>query len=666
MNTKKTSPPHYRADVDGLRAVAVLAVIIFHINPDYLPGGFVGVDVFFVISGYLISLYIFKELDKGTFSLSEFYRRRIKRIVPTMMAVLFVVVGLSSLILLPDDASNVAYSGLWSLLSLANVYFYIFSDASYFASSMNEKPLLHFWSLGVEEQFYIFWPLILMLVYNNKAKKIFLSALIIMTIFSFCFAQWYYQVSPSFVYYMLPARAGELLMGAILAYSINHKIPLTISSRLADYCSYVGSAMVLLSFVLISEDSVFPGFYAFIPTLGTALIIYGGHFSINMNHRVLTWKPMIIIGLSSYSAYLWHWPITAFYRYGFFESTLFSSSILLLAILSVAWLSYLYIEKPFRYTKYHLRTLLLRQFLIPATLLSGFIAFTILTNGYGARIISKTYSEQVTTLNIEMKPAYHYKYVCQKTRLYLSDIENQDCIIGADNSPAGDIILIGDSNAAHYIGMLGAFALKQGFSFRNLQINACPPINSSPNAYVTIKYREDCRHSLALMWPNIEHYQTVIISASWLTYSLRSKEFIPDLLQNISKLSKQGKEIILIGKAPVIRSYHNSCLQRSLSFPFLTCYQPSTPLQNGIARINLRLKDFASKNDNIEYYDANHILCKNNNCSAFNQNGEALYFDESHLSITGSWKLGKQIIKEEGVPYPFNLLGDGKDHIVLK
>jgi len=171
MNTKKTSPPHYRADVDGLRAVAVLAVIIFHINPDYLPGGFVGVDVFFVISGYLISLYIFKELDKGTFSLSEFYRRRIKRIVPTMMAVLFVVVGLSSLILLPDDASNVAYSGLWSLLSLANVYFYIFSDASYFASSMNEKPLLHFWSLGVEEQFYIFWPLILMLVYNNKAKK---------------------------------------------------------------------------------------------------------------------------------------------------------------------------------------------------------------------------------------------------------------------------------------------------------------------------------------------------------------------------------------------------------------------------------------------------------------------------------------------------------------
>jgi len=183
-----------------------------------------------------------------------------------------------------------------------------------------------------------------------------------MTIFSFCFAQWYYQVSPSFVYYMLPARAGELLMGAILAYSINHKIPLTISSRLADYCSYVGSAMVLLSFVLISEDSVFPGFYAFIPTLGTALIIYGGHFSINMNHRVLTWKPMIIIGLSSYSAYLWHWPITAFYRYGFFESTLFSSSILLLAILSVAWLSYLYIEKPFRYTKYHLRTLLLRQF----------------------------------------------------------------------------------------------------------------------------------------------------------------------------------------------------------------------------------------------------------------------------------------------------------------
>lgn len=665
MTTKHALQQKYRADIDGLRAVAVLAVIIYHINPEYLPGGFVGVDVFFVISGYLISLYIFKELDRGKFSLSEFYRRRIKRIVPTMMAVLFVVVILSSFILLPDDASDVASSGFWSLFSLTNVYFYLFSDAGYFSSSMNEQPLLHFWSLGVEEQFYIFWPLILMALYNNKAKKIFLSALIIVTACSFCFAQWYHQYSPSFVYYMLPARAGELLMGAIVAYSINHNLPASLSSKLANYCSYGGSVLVLLSFVLINEDSVFPGINALFPTLGTALMIFGGHFNINKIYQALTFKPMIFVGLISYSAYLWHWPITAFYSYGLFKPSHFSAFVLLVIILAVAWLSYVYIEKPFRYNKHKISRLFLRQFALPAAILSVFISFTLLSSGYGARIISNDYQEQVDAHNVEMKPAYHYQYICQKTLLKLSDIENQDCVIGINESSLGDIILIGDSNAAHYVGMLGAFALKQGFSFRNLQINACPPINGSPNAYVKLKYRDSCRNSLALMWPNINDYDVIMISASWVIYSSKSKEFIPEFLQNVSQLLKQGKQVILIGKAPLIRSYHNQCLQRSLSFPFIKCYQPSTPIQSSIVDINSKLESFAIKNRNVEYFDANHILCKNNNCSAFNGNGEALYYDESHLSITGSWRLGKQIIKEEGVPYPFNMLGDGEDKVVM-
>jgi peptidoglycan/LPS O-acetylase OafA/YrhL len=157
---------NYRSDIDGLRAIAVLSVILFHINAKLIPGGFVGVDIFFVISGYLITLHILRDLKKDKFSIVEFYQRRVKRIAPAMLAVVLVSTVLAQLILRPSDAEKVAESGLWSLLSMANVYFWLFQDTSYFAAASNEILLLHLWSLGVEEQFYIFWPLILLATYR--------------------------------------------------------------------------------------------------------------------------------------------------------------------------------------------------------------------------------------------------------------------------------------------------------------------------------------------------------------------------------------------------------------------------------------------------------------------------------------------------------------------
>jgi peptidoglycan/LPS O-acetylase OafA/YrhL len=160
-------------------------VILFHINPLLLPGGFVGVDIFFVISGYLISLHIYKEIENGQFSLAEFYRRRIKRIAPAMLVVLGITVILAQFILLPEDAEKIAESSLWSLASMANVYFWLLQDTSYFAAASNELPLLHLWSLGVEEQFYIFWPLILMLVYKSVNKFRFALSISIIALLSF-------------------------------------------------------------------------------------------------------------------------------------------------------------------------------------------------------------------------------------------------------------------------------------------------------------------------------------------------------------------------------------------------------------------------------------------------------------------------------------------------
>ena len=338
----------YRPDIDGLRAVAVLSVIIFHINSELLPGGFVGVDIFFVISGYLISLYIFREIKNDQFSLTEFYRRRVKRIAPALLVVLSLTLLVSQIILRPVDAEKVAESGLWSLLSLANVYFWLYQDTSYFAASNRELPLLHLWSLGVEEQFYIFWPLLLMLVYKITRSSIFIVSLLLVAFASFGFGELYYVTDSSFVYYMLPTRIGELLFGALVAHLVLTQKIKSLPTAVATLMSGFGVALVAGSLAFLSENNVFPGYQAIPPTLGTAILIYLGHYSKSWLTQFILIKPMIWVGLISYSAYLWHWPLLAFFQYGQFEINLLNGCLIFIITLTLAWLTYKYIEQPLR------------------------------------------------------------------------------------------------------------------------------------------------------------------------------------------------------------------------------------------------------------------------------------------------------------------------------
>ncbi|MCJ8292765.1 MAG: acyltransferase [Colwellia sp.] len=663
----------YRADIDGLRAIAVLSVIIFHLDKNILPGGFVGVDILFVLSGYLISLYIYEKMAQGQFSITEFYRRRIKRIAPVMLAVLLFVLIVSQLLLLPKDAKAVSESVIWSLLSMVNIHFYLSQDTSYFAAAMDEKPLLHFWSLAVEEQFYLVWPAILLIFYPARHSKLFLWLLVLMAFISFFAAQYFYASDASLVYYMLPTRAGELLIGAIIAYIIHKKIFSKLSTAILNFISFVGLLLVTLSLIIISEESVFPGFIALIPTVGTACIVFSGQYQSNLITRFLTLKPMVFIGLISYSAYLWHWPIIAFFRYGLFEQNLMTNIALFTLILLLAWLSYHYIEQPFRYTTGNFNKVFTRQYLIPATCITIVAVVAYQVNGFGLRQFSSTYQVKLQSTLSDVKPSYSYKYICQKRRIKTKDITDTNCIIGQtsriDNqgnayipSEEPEVLLLGDSNAAHYVGMIGAFARKQGFLFRNIQINSCPPIRQKIRKHMKIEYYASCRDSLKLLWTKLADYQVIIISASWLDYQSKSSDFLADFYHTVLHLTNKIKHVIILGKVPIIRSYNRNCRARSLSFPLMQCYKPSTSLNKGIANINLELMGFAKENSLVEYFDANSYLCPDNNCSAYNSRGEALYFDQSHLSVPGSWKLGKEIIKQEGVPYPFNLLGESVGH----
>ncbi|MFK5893273.1 MAG: acyltransferase family protein [Pseudomonadota bacterium] len=646
----------YRADIDGLRAVAVLAVILYHIDKTLIPGGFVGVDIFFVISGYLISLHIFKDLNKKSFSLVEFYRRRIKRIVPAMLVVIAITLILTQLIFRPEDAEKVAESSLWSLLSLANVYFWLYQDTSYFAAASSELPLLHLWSLGVEEQFYLFWPLILMLLYRIKQEKYFLVLSVCVAVFSFLLAEYMYNNAPSFVYYMLPTRAGELLIGAISTHIVMRHGAIEINLKVVQFLAVTGFVLILGSLVLLSEDNVFPGFRAIPPTIGAALLILSGHYGRSWAAYVLQLKPMVWVGVISYSAYLWHWPILAFYRYSQPEMTVFSGTVIFLSTMILGWISYLYIECPTRRSLGSAYKIFTQYFIIPVGILAFVSLVSMKLDGYGIRWFSDEYKFRLNVLNEETRPAYKYDYVCQRQLITKNDIDDKRCVIGGDSKEQTRTILWGDSNAAHYIGMLGEFSRELNFSFMNLEVGSCPPIKSDPASFVGAKRLSDCRKSNELILQNIEQFKVVIISSNWSNYQSKSDDFIAVFFDTVKELVSSGKMVILIGKAPVISTYDRLCREKLLSFPYMNCNINSVSLSKDVADVNRSLKLFADNTKNVEYYDINNYLCPNNECSAFNKSGKVIYYDTSHLTLNASWNIGSEIINKEGAPFPFTLI----------
>ncbi len=651
---------NYRPDIDGLRAIAVLSVILFHINKALIPGGFVGVDIFFVISGFLISLNILKDLELGRFSLADFYRRRIKRIAPPMLIVVGLTLIAAQFVLLPEDAEKTAQSGLWSLLSLANVYFWLYQDTSYFAAASSEIPLLHLWSLGIEEQFYIFWPLILMALYRPSRSKLFFGIAALIGLGSFVLGEILFERAPSFVYYMLPTRAGELLIGGLVAFFVLRNVGAKVPGKLVTPMAVVGILLLVLSFFTLSEGQVFPGLRAIPPTLGAALLIFAGHCNNNIVSRLLALRPMVWIGLISYSAYLWHWPLLAFYRYGHREVGPLAGIVIFVLTLFFAWLTYRFVEGPSRRSNASTLQIFLRQFVVPAGALAIFSLAAMKLDGYGLRWFSPDYKKQATALRQETLPAYSYKYVCQRQKLTVADANDPNCIVGADSNAAPVAIIWGDSNAAHYIGMVGAFAKKDGFRVRNIAVGACPPLFGDPKAFVAATRLTDCRDSAATVKQAIGPFKTIVISADWLMYQGRSAQFLDAFFETVSSLEKDGKHIILIGKAPVFPNYDRRCEEKALSYPGLDCPPFTAALGTDVAQVNDQLKAFAARSANVKFFDTAHYLCPKNACSAFDSNGRPGYYDASHLSMPASWKLGEDILQFGGVPAPFNSIASAQ------
>lgn len=644
----------YRPDIDGLRAIAVLSVILFHIDKLLVPGGFVGVDIFFVISGFLISLHILQEIEAGKFSIVEFYRRRIKRIAPPMLVVVLITMVAAQFLMLPEDAERSADSALWSLVSLANVYFWWHQDTSYFSAASSELPLLHLWSLGVEEQFYIIWPILLLLVYHQSRAKLFVALTGIVAFASYAAGQYWFVSDPSFVYYMLPTRAGELLTGALVAVAVLRRVETRVSESAAQVIAGIGLSLIAGSLFLLTEEIVFPGFLALPPTLGAGMLILAGHCAQNRVSSLLAFRPLVWVGVVSYSAYLWHWPLLAFIRYGHGEVGAIPGVVVLILTFGLAWLSYLFIEQPARSSRATAKIVFAVQYLVPAGAIAVLALGAMYIDGYGLRWQSDEYKSSLAAFRDQTRPAYLFDYVCQRQRVSAADIQNEHCVLGAKEVAQPRVILWGDSNAAHYVGVIGAIAREAGFSYRNIELGSCPPIFANPEPFVNAKRLPDCLGSAATIREAIQAADIVIISASWSDYLKRSDNFLETLFSTTQSLSDAGKLVILMAKAPVVAGYDRRCREKALSYPFLECFSGASSTTAEVTRVNDRLKAYAERTRNVAYFDITPYLCPAGLCSAFDAEGKSLYYDPSHLSLPASWELDELIVSKVGVPEPFS------------
>lgn len=332
----------YRPEIDGLRAIAVLGVVFYHSGLG-VPGGYVGVDVFFVISGFLITGIILRAQEANHFSLIEFFERRLRRIFPAVTAVVFGTITVSYFVLLPSDFKDVGLSAMAQTLFVANVFFW--QDTNYFAGPAELKPLLHTWSLAVEEQFYLLLPVLLVALKNQSRQRIF-NVLVVITISSFLASLYGVVHHAAATFFLLPTRAWELCCGCLLAAS-----PWKIKScpRWDGLIAASGLAGVLGSMFLLNRQTPFPGLAALPSVAGATAIIYStGATKDGVIGRLLAARPLVFVGLVSYSLYLWHWPVLVFFKYAGGQVTAASAGPLFLLIGVLAVLSWLFVEKPFR------------------------------------------------------------------------------------------------------------------------------------------------------------------------------------------------------------------------------------------------------------------------------------------------------------------------------
>ena len=606
----------YRAEIDGLRALAVIPVILFHAGFDVFKGGFIGVDVFFVISGYLITTILISDLEKGNFSLLEFYERRARRILPALFLVMLCCIPFVWLYLSPRETVSFAKSVLATLSFSSNILFW--QESGYFDSAAELKPLLHTWSLAVEEQYYVLFPLFLMVFWRFGSR-----AILILLGFSFLLslgvAQWASYNKPSASFYLLPTRAWQILLGSFCAFYLFKSNTQNVRKNYFTCLACVGVLLILVSIFTFDKSTPTPSIITLIPTVGTALIILLARFD-NFIQKILSSRLLVSIGLISYSAYLWHQPVFAVARHSelFDDNSLYMLGFSVLS-LSLAWISWFYVETPFRNKAILSRKRIFQLALIGTLLFAISAILTLLNKGNLNR-----YPDHVIELNDKRKK--WDKLVWEQK----NNLQNKSFKAHIRKK----ILVVGDSNSGDLINALSALANENSIGISSLTIRkGCGNLYLPESEYIDKRERthESCLTDDDLFSMDSKTLFTdadiIIFASNWQPWEML---FIEASYRQITL--QFGDKIWLFGNKSSDFEYED--LYEIYSSDSTPANISALPTSEAVS-INAKLQEIAGS----KFINPFSIMCSTERCPIIDKDGEFVFYDGFHLTPMGIQRL---------------------------
>ena len=610
------APVAYRADIDGLRAVSILAVVWYHAFPGLVPGGFVGVDIFFVISGFLITRIIARELTANSFSILSFYQRRIRRIFPALIAVLAMTYVAGWVVLLPRDFELLGTSIAGGAGFFANLV--QLGRQDYFAPDASTNPLLHLWSLGIEEQFYILWPILLVFLKGRRFDTILIAILAVASMAANLLLVADHQ---AIAFYSPVTRAWELLAGALLARSSTQNAA-CFRGVSDDAKATAGLLLIVLAIGLLDSNSRYPGWNALMPVCGAVLLLDARDSM--LNRRLLSHRAMVFIGLVSYPLYLWHWPILTYLGIlrGGVPNVLEKDLAVLLSFI-LACGTYYFVERPVRKHSNAVIGLCTAMASIGAVGL-----LTVLGSGFGFRFPAAVRD----IANLAGKENSGFRPDCFLEAGEVSTERRTRCI---EHGSGPLIFMWGDSTAAALYPGLKVAQQHQSFRIAQFTSAACPPIVGVGGVFQCAGLNSETFDVIRETKPDI-----VLMHAMW-----NEKTNLPALRETIANLKHEGiARIIIVGPVPVWK--------RSLPFTLINAYRFQHYLPDRIASgvsgpaVDERMAQFA-QDEHVEYLSAWRQFCNSEGCmtrdgpSATN----VVVLDQLHLSAEGSKLLSGAIVK---------------------
>ena len=626
----------YRREIDGLRGLAVISVIFFHAGFQSFSGGFIGVDVFFVISGYLITSIIANEIESGSFSFSSFYERRVRRIIPALFFVIASCLPFAWFWLMPDDLKNFSQSLIGVTTFLANIFFWKTTD--YFDTATDLKPLIHTWSLAVEEQYYFIFPILLIFIWRFDKIKIFLL-LSTIALLSLTYTEYIIERNPETAFYLLPSRAWELLAGSIVALLLKYKNQWFMKNNGSEIGSLLGLIFIIYSIIVFNNKTPFPGVYALFPTIGACLIILFARPSTFIGN-LLSHRLFVGIGLISYSAYLWHQPLFSFYRHINTETPeKIILGILSLATLFLAFFTWKFIEIPFRNRKKFNRK-------------SIYIFFT-----FGTLIfilLGLTGSATKGFLNYKLTTAQRVQLQTASS----SPMRDKCHTGGADYLRAPDaceyfkgdttVAVFGDSHTVELAYALAKKIEPENMKVKHFSFSACVP-SFGEHYQGKLKSCSDWTNETVQYIAKNQEIKFVVVS-----YRIHAalfgdhKDSYPELPESVNEderlmrwnsyvntlkyLSDHGKNVILILQAPelpksIIRMVAN-VKESKLDLPGVGYNWWNKRTEYVQKNLNQLPTDIVIIDPSVDFCDANQCYAVKNNIS--------LYFDDDHMSVKGA------------------------------